>query len=148
MNNFYKSYINGNYKVYLLNDGTKIRHSEYNVLIPDRVESMDVTITEKCNMGCPFCFVPGTNVLTDKGNIPIENIQINDKVISFNNTTYNTELKNVDQLHKNMYNGDMIVIEIDDNHIIKCTPNHLIYTLNRGYIEASKLQLDDDILLL
>ena len=143
-----KTYKNGNYIVYLLNNGTKIRYTKDNELIPERPESIDVCITEKCNINCQFCFVPETKVLTNNGNIPIKDISINDKVISFNNTTYNTELKNVDQIHTNMYSGEIIVIEVDKDHILKCTPNHKIFTLNRGYIEASKLQLDDDILLL
>ena len=55
-NSFYKKYINGNYTVYLLNDGTKIRHSEDDKLIVTRCESIDCTITEACQIGCQFCY--------------------------------------------------------------------------------------------
>ena len=51
-----KRYINGNYTVYLMEDGTKIRCTQDDMLIPDRPESIDVTITEKCKMNCPFCY--------------------------------------------------------------------------------------------
>lgn len=50
------SYKNGNYKVMLnLNDGTKIRYNKENELIPDRPESMDIKISNKCNRNCLFC---------------------------------------------------------------------------------------------
>lgn len=49
-------YVNGNYKAIIMNDGTKIR------LLPDDEcihpvfpESIDMKITNRCNMGCPMC---------------------------------------------------------------------------------------------
>lgn len=49
-------YKNGNYDVLLnLTNGTKIRYNEEDSLIPDRPESMDVKITNKCSHGCLFC---------------------------------------------------------------------------------------------
>lgn len=49
-------YKNGNYVV-LISDttGTKIRYNKENKLIPDRPESMDIKITNRCNHGCLFC---------------------------------------------------------------------------------------------
>lgn len=52
----FKTYKNGNYKVYILNDGTKIRCSNDDILIPDRVEAIDLTITERCLQMCQFCY--------------------------------------------------------------------------------------------
>lgn len=49
-------YKNGNYNVYLFNDGTKIRYTQDDELIPDRAESIDLTITERCKMQCNFCY--------------------------------------------------------------------------------------------
>ena len=49
------SYINGNYKVSIFNDGTKIRENELDNLIPDFPESMDVKITNQCNIMCEYC---------------------------------------------------------------------------------------------
>ena len=49
-------YRNGNYNVHInLSDGTKIRENELDCLIPEYPESMDIKITNKCNMGCKFC---------------------------------------------------------------------------------------------
>lgn len=56
MNNNWVAYQNGNYEVLLnLSNGTKIRYNEEDSLIPDRPESMDVKITNKCSHGCLFC---------------------------------------------------------------------------------------------
>lgn len=49
-------YTNGNYNVTLsLKDGTKIRETEEDEFIPSRPESIDIKITNKCDIGCPFC---------------------------------------------------------------------------------------------
>ena len=47
-------YQNGNYKVMLLEDGTKIRYNDLDNLTPDFAESMDVKLTDKCSVGCSF----------------------------------------------------------------------------------------------
>lgn len=49
-------YKNGNYNVYIdLDNGTKIRKNDEDYFIPNTVESMDIKITNMCNMGCPMC---------------------------------------------------------------------------------------------
>lgn len=49
------SYKNGSYVVIILDDGTKIRYNKLGVYKPNRVESMDIKITNKCDMGCMMC---------------------------------------------------------------------------------------------
>lgn len=51
---------NGNYTLKFLSDGTKIRYTEDDEFIPDRPESMDIKITNKCNMGCKYCHEAST----------------------------------------------------------------------------------------
>lgn len=49
-------YKNGNYEVLLdLSTGTKIRRNDLDCFIPEFPESMDIKITNMCNMGCKFC---------------------------------------------------------------------------------------------
>ena len=50
------NYKNGNYKVALFEDGTKIRYNDLPNLTPDFAESMDVKLTDKCSVGCSFCY--------------------------------------------------------------------------------------------
>jgi hypothetical protein len=49
------AYKNGSYTVMILDDGTKIRYNKSNIYKPSRVESMDIKITNQCDMGCPMC---------------------------------------------------------------------------------------------
>ena len=46
---------NGNYEILMFDDGTKIRKNDLDCFIPEKPESMDLKITNKCNMGCKFC---------------------------------------------------------------------------------------------
>ena len=47
---------NGNYTMYLdLETGTKIRKNDLDFFDPEKPESMDIKITNKCDMDCQFC---------------------------------------------------------------------------------------------
>lgn len=51
-------YINGNYKVTMLEDGTKIRETldeNATEFLPEYPESMDVKINNRCDKGCVMC---------------------------------------------------------------------------------------------
>lgn len=54
--NLLGKYQNGNYKVMLFEDGTKVRYNNLDNLTPDFAESMDVKLTDKCSVGCSFCY--------------------------------------------------------------------------------------------
>ena len=49
-------YENGNYTVTILKDGTKIRETEEDCFIPSFSENTDCKLTDKCSVGCPFCY--------------------------------------------------------------------------------------------
>lgn len=52
-----KEYRNGNYLVTIdLSDGTKIRTTEEDEFVPGFAESMDINITNKCKVGCTYCY--------------------------------------------------------------------------------------------
>lgn len=53
--NLLGSYKNGNYTVSIFEDGTKIRENDLDFFEADFPESMDIKITNKCDMGCVFC---------------------------------------------------------------------------------------------
>lgn len=53
-------YKNGNYEVMLLEDGTKIRFNSLDTLEPNFAESMDVKLTDRCSVGCSFCYENST----------------------------------------------------------------------------------------
>ena len=53
-------YKNGNYSVLIKNDGTKIRTTHFDEFIPDFAENVDVKLTDKCSIGCQFCYEGST----------------------------------------------------------------------------------------
>ena len=57
MANVLAKYKNGNYTVILADDGTKIRVNNLDNLTPSFAESIDCTITTKCDGGCPYCYL-------------------------------------------------------------------------------------------
>ena len=117
---------------------------EIKPLEPSKAEFYDVGITERCNAMCSFCLEPGTKIQTNNGAKNIEDIKKGDLVYSMSNTG-SIELKCVDQLFNREYSGDLIELETE-NGIIRLTPNHKVYTQNRGYVEVGNLQLSDNIL--
>ena len=52
---FMVHYKNGNYHVIILPDGTKIRHTEEDEFYPVFPESIDVKVTNYCDLGCKYC---------------------------------------------------------------------------------------------
>lgn len=48
-------YRNGNYTVKIFSDGTKIRETDDNKFVAAFPESMDLKITNMCDVGCAFC---------------------------------------------------------------------------------------------
>ena len=53
-------YKNGNYSVFIMKDGTKIRKSPTDQFLPEKPESMDLLITKKCECNCAFCHEAAT----------------------------------------------------------------------------------------
>lgn len=49
------SYKNGNYFVSIFEDGTKIRYNKIDYFEPNTIESIDIKITNRCDMGCEAC---------------------------------------------------------------------------------------------
>lgn len=48
-------YRNGNYDVMIYSDGTKIRINDDDHFTAEFPESIDMKISNRCNMGCPYC---------------------------------------------------------------------------------------------
>lgn len=138
-------YLNGNVTVTLFDNGTKIQEWDDNEQPnPDYPNSMDIKITDYCDAGCKWCLVPET-IVEGKENKQIIDLIKGDLVYSLNETTGNIELKEVYDVMINEYDSEIIIIETDSNKI-RITPNHKVYTQNRGWIPAGNLQLDDEIL--
>ena len=87
------------------------------------------------------CFVEGTKVLTEEGMKEIQNIQVGEKVWAINIDNNTKELKKVTRTIKNKTKE---IYEINvGNEIIKATPRHQFYVIDKGWIRASKIEKGD-----
>jgi hypothetical protein len=104
---------------------------------------IDFKISDYCSFDCNFC-VPGDTLI--EGNGIIEDIQKDDMVISYDHEKgFKVELPVIEK-YERKYSGEMIRLEVD-NKVLLLTPNHEIFTRNRGYIRADELTLDDEVLI-
>lgn len=67
------------------------------------------------------------------------------EVLSYNTQTENVEYKTVLNALKTREDAELLELELDTGEILKLTPDHLVYTNTRGYVEARDLIADDDI---
>lgn len=79
------------------------------------------------------CYPYGTLVLTKRGNVPIEDVLLGDEVLTASGWK------------KVLANMDTGVQEIIRRFGIVATPNHPIWTLNRGYVELDSLEMTDTL---
>ena len=139
---------NGNYDILFdLDTGTKIRKNDEDCFIPEKPESMDIKITNRCDKGCAFCLKSSAKLSIEESTKEISDIKLGDKVWTMNIKNKEYQLKPVVKLYKRNYIGDLISIETESGHILTCTPNHKVYTKNRGYIRADELD-ENDVLVL
>jgi len=96
------------------------------------------------------CITGETKITTDKGDISVEEIIRTGiekyKVISYNILDEKIEIENIIWGGKTREDTDIIEIELEDGTKISLTPDHKVYTKNRGYIRAAALNEEDIIL--
>jgi intein/homing endonuclease len=97
------------------------------------------------------CLEGSSVISTDKGQLTIKEIvenKINCNVYSYNISTQQIELQPIEYFHKYVNNEDLLEIEMENGQILKLTPDHKVFTKNRGYIQASELTLQDELISL
>jgi len=87
-----------------------------------------------------FCFVAGTLVMTKQGLKAIEDIQVGDQVLSYNDNLEIFEYKDVVEVYNNK-TIELCHIHTENEEIV-CTPNHSILT-SEGWKLASELTVND-----
>ena len=108
-------------------------------------ELVDIKITDFCTTGCAFCLTEDVAIDTINGPVQIKDIQVDDVVLTYNFEYHMTEYHKVDQTFKREYVGDIITIELENDTVIQLTPNHEVFTNNRGWILAGDLEETDDV---
>ncbi len=67
--------------------------------------------------------------------------------MSFNKKTKEIEFGEISNAWLSKENAEVFEIETEDGQILKCTPDHKIWTENRGYVEAQHLTEDDMLVI-
>ena len=100
---------------------------------------------------CAFCFPEGTKItLTDGTNKPIENIAIGDFVVSCNFVSSGKNFLNrnsVQEIYEREYDGELIVIELENGIILRLTPEHPLLLKDGTEVMAKDLTGNEDLLL-
>uniref|UniRef100_UPI003624AC9C NrdJ-1 n=1 Tax=marine metagenome TaxID=408172 RepID=UPI003624AC9C len=74
----------------------------------------------------------------------------NIQVLAFNTHTDNIEWAPIKAAQLTRPNAELVELEIDTLHgvkTIRCTPDHPVYTKNRGYVRADELTDDDELVV-
>ena len=69
---------------------------------------------------------------------------------AFNTHTENVEWAEIDAAQLTRPNAELIELDIETIHgtkTIRCTPDHPIYTKNRGYIRADEIDENDQLVV-
>ena len=142
-------YKNGNYNVYIdLDNGTKIRKNNEDCFVPNTVESMDIKLANRCDKSCSFCLKSDAKLFKKGNDVCISDVKLDDLILSYNTELNSIEYKKVNKLYQRYYNGELISITDDKGNKIICTPNHKIFTTNRGYIRADEIQINGSLICL
>lgn len=98
------------------------------------------------------CFTADTEIYTTEGKMNVYELFLrmstNDEptyVFSFNEETHEIEEKEIFSLDKTRIDAYIYELEFDDGSKIKLTPDHRVYTINRGWVEAKDLTEKDEL---
>jgi hypothetical protein len=140
----------GHWIMFNKQSGTKIRMSfdaDSAPYVKSTVpELVDLKVTDYCSYGCAFCLVPGTQISTSTGIIPIEQITVGDEVLAYNESMDKIEPAAVAATYERDYEGDLFEIEMDNGVKVCITPEHEIFVKGKGWIQASLCEENDEIL--
>ena len=90
------------------------------------------------------CFTGETLVNTEDGYKMIKDLKCGENIWSYNEETNETELKPITKIYENRTKSKKLIkITLENGKEIKCTPNHLFKTENRGWVQAKDLNSED-----
>lgn len=98
------------------------------------------------------CLTGNSIVTTDKGQISFieltERFKLGEKfkALTYNSEKHQLEWEDIVFADKTRINANVIKLELEDGNFVELTPDHEVFTENRGYVKASQLT-EEDILI-
>lgn len=143
-------YQNGNYRVFMLEDGTKIRFNNESKFVPEFAESYDCKITDRCDGGCKWCYEGCTKA---GKHADIMNLKFFDTIHPYTELAINgNDLSHPDLIpflekmkdQKVIVNMTVNQIHFEKNEelISNLCENKLIYGLGISLVQANDLFLE------
>lgn len=96
-----------------------------------------------------MCITGDMEILTNQGLLTIKEIvdkKLEVYILTLNEQAEEYEWKKINKYYNNGIK-DVIELKFANGKILKCTPDHQIYTVNRGWVEAQDLNENDDIVI-
>lgn len=110
--------------------------SRYMYKVDERTNDVLPQLVDKDN----HCIAEGEKVLTLRGNIPIENVRSGDLVLT------RKGFKRV--LFAGITDRNRLTMAVyTTNGKLRCTPDHKVFTANRGFVRADNLRRDDELVI-
>ncbi len=100
------------------------------------------------------CFPPETKILvkppTGESGLSrmkqIKDLMVGDIVLTYDTETSKKEYKKVTQIFERNYDGDLVELVFSNKNSLILTPNHQVYVVNKGWIEADRLENGDEVI--
>ena len=94
-----------------------------------------------------FCFSGDTKVQLTDGTTPrFDELELKKDYEVYSRGENNSIVKKKAQLLKTRVSSELIEIQLDNNKIIKCTPDHKFMMRNGSYVEAKDLNVNDSLM--
>ena len=92
-------------------------------------------------------FTAGTLVHTKRGLVPIEEIQIDEQVLSYDEKTHQRQWNAVVNLIQGQQEYTIVTLYLENGETIEATAEHLFYLKDKGWNPASSLKARQSLLL-
>ena len=138
----YKLAYNGPQSKYVISKLAASETYSIKVVLNDNAGNVGNVIKEVTTTAC---FTAGTQVLTETGMKNIEDIQLGEKVYTINLDNNKRELKKVTNKFSG-YTTEIYEITIG-SELVKATPRHQFYIVDKGWIRAYDLKVGDRLVV-